>query len=119
MSKIKHLALRPIALAALKKERARIMRAMRRTEREIAWLIKTIADLEGDEKRLLKRRMKSCGMSYRRMAPRLGVHFVYLCEILNGRRMNSGRALCARLDAELKRMEGDETGTGGERRRAS
>lgn len=59
-----------------------------------------------NEKKQLKRRMRAAGMSYRRMAPRLGVHYVYLCEILNGRRDNSGRALCGRLDEELTRMEG-------------
>jgi hypothetical protein len=59
-----------------------------------------------NEKKRLKSRLKACGMSYRKMAPLVGVHYVYLCEILNSRRLNSGRSLCARLDTELRRMEG-------------
>ncbi|WP_043586324.1 hypothetical protein [Geminisphaera colitermitum] len=57
------------------------------------------------QKQELKKRMKAVGMSYRRMAPVLDVNFVYLCEILNNRRSNSGRALCARMDAQLRQME--------------
>jgi hypothetical protein len=64
-----------------------------------------------NEKKDLKRRLRAVGMSYRRMAPVLGVHYVYLCEILNGRRDNSGIGLCTRLDAQLKKMETQQAAT--------
>lgn len=49
--------------------------------------------------------MRKVGLSYRQAAPRVGVNYRYLWDILHGRRLHAGHAVCERLDAVLGEME--------------